>query len=84
LGRKPYVLVPLPPKDPHSFGNVVRSALTAQVPGKGRPGLTLAILGMVLAVASMGLVGSLGIVICLCIALVLVLAGVGGGTWIQL
>ncbi|MEN5041227.1 oligopeptide:H+ symporter [Stenotrophomonas sp. TWI700] len=84
MGRKRYVLVPLPPKDPHSFGNVVRTALSAQVPGKGRPGRTLAILGAVLAVASMGLVGSLGIVICLCIALVLLLAGIGGGTWMQL
>jgi POT family proton-dependent oligopeptide transporter len=84
LGRKKYVLVPLPPKDPHSFGNVVRTALTARAPGQGRPGLVLAIIGVVLAVASLALVPSLGIVICLCIALVLVLAGIGGGTWWQL
>src|SRR5690606_21441684 len=84
LGRKKYVLVPLPPKDPHSFGNVVRTALLTKLPGHGRPGLVVAVLGMVLAAASFVLVGSLGIVICLCLALVAILAGIGGGTWLQL
>lgn len=41
LGRKRYVLVPLPPKDPHSFANVVRTALTTRVAGQGRPGLVI-------------------------------------------
>ncbi len=84
LGRRKYVLVPLPPKDPDSFGNVVRTALLAQRPGQGRPGLWMAVAGIVAAVASMALVPQLGIVICLCIALVLVLAGIGGGTMMQL
>ncbi|MCD9029630.1 oligopeptide:H+ symporter [Luteimonas sp. BDR2-5] len=84
LGRKRYVLVPLPPKDPHSFSNVIRTALTAHRPGQGRAGLWLAVAGLVLAVATLALVPTLGIVICLCIALVLILAGVGGGTWLQL
>ncbi len=44
----------------------------------------IAVLGLVLAAASFGLVGSLGIVICLCLALVAILAGIGGGTWWQL
>ncbi len=84
LGRKRYVLVPLPPKDPHSFGNVVRTALLAKAPGRGNPGLIVAVLGVVLAVASFALVPKLGIVICLCLALVAILAGVGGGTMLQL
>lgn len=84
LGRKRYVLVPLPPKDPHSFASVVRTALTTRVTGQGRPGLVIAVLGLVLAAASFSLVGSLGIVICLCLALVSILAGIGGGTWLQL
>ncbi len=84
LGRKKYVLVPLPPKDPHSFANVVRTALMAHAPGQGRPGLVMAVMGVVLALASLLLVPALGIVICLCIALVLILTGIGGGTWWQL
>lgn len=84
MGRKKYVLVPLPPKDPHSFANVVRTALLARAPGQGRAGLVIAVAGVVAALASLLLVPSLGIVICLCIALVLVLAGIGGGTMLQL
>ena len=84
LGRNRYVLVALPPKDPHSFANVVRSALLARAPGQGRAGLVIAVAGVVAALASLLLVPALGIVICLCIALVLVLAGIGGGTMLQL
>ena len=84
LGRRRYVLVPLPPKDPHSFANVVRTALLARAPGQGRAGLVIAVAGVLAALASLLLVPSLGIVICLCIALVLVLAGIGGGTMLQL
>ena len=84
MGRKKYVLVPLPPKDPNSFGNVIRTALLTQSPGQGRPGLWVAVTGVIAAIASMGLVPQLGIVICLCIALVLILAGIGGGTMMHL
>ncbi|MEE7559603.1 POT family MFS transporter, partial [Xanthomonas sp. Kuri4-2] len=35
LGRRRYVRVPLPPKDPHGFGQVVRTALLAHAPGQG-------------------------------------------------
>lgn len=84
LGRRRYVLTPLPPQDPDSFGRVVRTALTAKVDGRGRPGLAVAAAGLVLALASFALVGALGIVICLCLALVALLAGIGGGTWLQL
>lgn len=84
LGRNRYVRVPLPPKDPHGFAQVVRTALFARAPGQGRPGLVLAVVAIVLALASFGFVDTLGIVICLCLAMVLLLAGIGGGTWWQL
>ncbi|WP_369981075.1 oligopeptide:H+ symporter [Xanthomonas bundabergensis] len=83
-GRHRYVRVPLPPKDPHGFAQVVRSALLARAPGQRRPGLVLAAVAVALALASFALLPTLGIVICLCLALVLLLAGVGGGTWWQL
>lgn len=83
-GRHRYVRVPLPPKDPHSFAHVVRTALLAHAPGQGRPGLVLAGLMALLALGSFAFVDTLGIVICLCLALVLLLAGFGGGTWWQL
>ncbi|MBJ6982935.1 oligopeptide:H+ symporter [Luteimonas sp. MC1572] len=84
LGRHRYVMVPRPPKDPHSFANVVRTALFSHAPGQGRPGLVLAAACLLLALGSLTLVDTLGIVICLCIVLVLVLVGVGGGAWMHL
>ena len=84
LGRKRYVHVPPPPTDPHSFARVVRTALLAHAPGQARPGLALAVVSLLLALASFAWVDSLGIVICLCLTLVLLLAGVGGGAWWQL
>ncbi|UKE48725.1 POT-type proton-dependent oligopeptide transporter [Xanthomonas cerealis] len=83
-GRRRYVRVPLPPRDPHGFAQVVRSALLLRAPEQGRPGLALAAIAVVLALASFALLPTLGIVICLCLALVLLLAGIGGGTWWQL
>ncbi|KLD78338.1 POT family MFS transporter [Xanthomonas hyacinthi] len=83
-GRRRYVRVPLPPKDPHGFAQVVRSALLLRAPGQGRPGLALAAAAVALALASFALLPTLGSVICLCLALVLLLAGIGGGTWWQL
>lgn len=83
-GRHRYVRVPLPPKDPHGFAQVVRTALLRQVPGQGRPGLALAGVAVLLALGTFALVPTLGLVICLCMALVLLLAGIGGGTWWQL
>ena len=52
LGRRQYVRVP-PSRgeDPDSFFNVARTALTAQSPGRGRPGLVVAGAGVVLAAA---------------------------------
>ena len=85
LGRKRYVMVPpARVRDPHSFANVVRTALLAQAPGQGRAGLWVAAAGVVLALGSFALVPSLGFVIAFCLALVALLAGVGGGAWMQL
>ncbi len=85
LGRKHYVMVPpATTADPNSFSNVIRTALMREVPGKGRPGLWVAIAGLVLAAASTALIPSLGFVIAFCVALVALLAGIGGGAWIQL
>lgn len=84
LGRRRYVRLPLPPKDPHAFGRVVRSALLARVPGRQRPGLMLAAASVVAAVGCLALFDRLGIVAGLCLALVTALVGVGGGAWWQL
>jgi POT family proton-dependent oligopeptide transporter len=64
----------------------VRSALLARAPGQGRVGLMSAVLGMVLAVAAMGLwlAGSLEFVPAFCLALVLVMAFGGVGASLQL
>ena len=50
LGRKEYVRVP-PTKgeDPDSFYRVSRTALTREVPGKGRPGLWVCMAGFFIA-----------------------------------
>lgn len=85
LGRKHYVIVPLPPRDPHSFVHVVRTALLSQEgQGRARPGLWVTVISLVLAVAALALIPKLGIVICLCLGSVLILAGGGGGAWMQL
>src|SRR5690606_36155291 len=60
------------------------TALLAQAPGQGRAGLWVAVAGVPAAAGALLLIPSLGIVISLCIALVLVLAGIGGGTMLQL
>jgi POT family proton-dependent oligopeptide transporter len=90
LGRKHYVMVPpVGDSDPDAFSKVIRTALLTQASGQGRPGLTLAGIGVVLAVAFLacgilGLIPTLGVVICACLALVSIVGGVGGGAWLQL
>jgi POT family proton-dependent oligopeptide transporter len=79
LGRKRYVMVPPAPPDPNSFLNVSRTALAA-----GRPGLALAIIGAVAALASFLLIPTYGFVIAFCTALVAVIAFGGVGVWLQL
>ena len=82
LGRHKYVRIAPAPAHPDSFGRVLRTALFT--PGESRFGLGLAVAGTLLALASFGLVPSLGFVPSFCIALVVFLLGIGGGAWLQL
>jgi proton-dependent oligopeptide transporter, POT family len=84
MGRKQYVRVPPAPPSPHSFLRVVRSALLADAPGQGRPGLVVAVTGVVLAVVALLLIPKLGFVICACMALGLLIAFGGWGASMQL
>ncbi|GAA5075124.1 oligopeptide:H+ symporter [Lysobacter panacisoli] len=84
LGRKQYVNVPPTAADPNSFLHVARTALLAQAPGQGRPGLVVAAIGGVLALGALLLIPQLGFVICACLALGLVIAFGGMGTSMQL
>jgi len=54
LGRRRYVLVPLPPKDPDSFANVVRTALMTRRPVEGPASKAMRALGVLIAVGSYG------------------------------
>jgi len=83
-GRRKYVRVPPAPPDPNSFLRVARSALMAHADGQGRPGLTVAAIGTLLALASIGMMGTLGFVPAFCLALVFLLAFGGTGAWMQL
>ncbi len=85
-GRKSYVMMPPTPADPNSFSSVIRTALTTRRPGDHQFGLALAILGMLLGLASLSIMFVLDnmVVIAICSALVLFMAGVGGGAWMQL
>ena len=82
--RKNYVIVPVAPDNPHAFLKVVRSALMQAQPGQARPGLAMAVSGIVLAIGALLLIPGIGIVAGLCLALVLVLAFGGLGAWMQL
>ena len=84
LGKKKYVHVPPAPPNPDSLTNVARTALLARRPGQGRPGLAVAIFGVVGAVVSLLMSYSWGFVIGACTALVLLLAFGGIGTGMQL
>ncbi len=84
MGRKKYVRVPPAPPNPHSFLNVVRTALFARSPGEGRPGLVLAMLGVLCAAIAFVYIGVLGFVAAFCLALVALLAFGGAGAWMHL
>jgi POT family proton-dependent oligopeptide transporter len=86
MGRKKYVRVAPAAANPDSFMNVIGTALFAQAPAKGRPGLIVAGIGVVLSVASFGLIalGILDFVPAFCLALVCMLAFGGGGAAMQL
>lgn len=84
LGRKKYVHVPPVAKDPHSFMNVIRTALKTEVAGQSRSGYFLAIAGVILAIGALFLIPNIGIVAGLCLMLVLLLGFGGAGAWMQL
>ncbi len=84
LGNKQYVHVPPAPPNPDSFTRVARTALLAQQPGQGRPGLIIALIGAVGALGALAMSGQWGFVIAACTALVLLLAFGGIGTAMQL
>ncbi|MGZ8288239.1 MAG: POT-type proton-dependent oligopeptide transporter [Telluria sp.] len=83
-GRKKYINVPPAPVDPNSFTRVARTALLAAKPGQSRPGLVVAGIGAVGALASLAMIPSWGFVIAACTAVVLLLAFGGIGTSMQL
>jgi len=79
LGRKRYVFVPPAPPNPDSFLRVARTALVS-----GRPGLGLAIVGVIVALGAFALVPAFGFVVSFCSALVALIAFGGAGVWLQL
>jgi POT family proton-dependent oligopeptide transporter len=81
-GRKRYVMIPVAPRDPHGFLPVALDALRSR--GRAGPGLLVAAVGAVLAVASLLFIPSLGVVIGICLALGAVLLFGGVGTALQL
>jgi proton-dependent oligopeptide transporter, POT family len=83
-GRRLYVMVPPAPPSPHSFLRVVRTALVARAPGRGRPGLGLAAAGLALAAGVHALNLYYDVVAVEGLALVVVLAFGGAGAALQL
>lgn len=83
-GRDRYVSIPPSADDPHSFLKVARTALLTKVDGQGRPGLGLAVGGLVVGFASLAAIPAIGFVAALCLALVLVLAPASVGILLQL
>ena len=84
LGNKKYIHVPPAAPNPDSFTNVARTALLAAQPGQSRPGLKVALAGLVSAIAALCMTPQWGFVIAACTALVLLLALAGIGTSMQL
>jgi len=84
LGRGKYVHVPPAAPNPDSFTRVARTALMSAAPGQSRPGLNIALLGVLGALASLAMTPKWGFVISACTALVLLLAFGGWGTSLQL
>jgi POT family proton-dependent oligopeptide transporter len=83
-GKKKYVHVPPAAPNPNSFTRVARTALMATRPGEGRPGLIVALIGVLGAIASLAMSYKWGFVIGACTALVLLLAFGGIGASMQL
>jgi proton-dependent oligopeptide transporter, POT family len=83
-GRHRYVMVKPAPRNPHSFINVVRTALFTTKPGHSNAGRTIAVVGVLVGVSSFALVEYLDIIPILCIILISILAFGGIGTSMQL
>lgn len=96
LGRRHYINVPPSRRDPHAFSAVIRTALRAQVQGQGRPGLLVALVGVVSAVVMLVLWAlsalfalpwwptDFGFVITACLSLGVIIALGGWGASMQL
>ena len=84
MGRKRYVNVPPAPPNPDSFLNVARTALLARDASGSRPGLILAVVGLLLGISGFAFAPNIGYVSAICVALVFVIAFGGSGTWMQL
>jgi POT family proton-dependent oligopeptide transporter len=84
LGRHRYVHVAPEPKNPHSFLNVVKTALLTSSPSSPNYGLYIAVIGGALAIFSLSQMASLGFVAAFCLALVLVMGFGGAGAALQL
>jgi POT family proton-dependent oligopeptide transporter len=87
MGKKKYVHVPPAAPNPDSFSSVARTALLAHGrPGErqGRPGLVVAGIGALSALAALAMTPQWGFVIAACTALVLLLAFGGIGVSMQL
>jgi POT family proton-dependent oligopeptide transporter len=82
-GRRRYVMLPPPPRDPHGFVAVVRTALLTRT-ADGARGFVVAVAGLACALGSIALYPKIGIVAALCLALVCVLGFGGVGAWLQL
>ncbi|MCC6337551.1 MAG: MFS transporter [Myxococcales bacterium] len=83
-GRKKYVHVPPSPADPNAFSRICLTALRAPGPTGSRPGLWLAVVGGVGAVAALATFPRLGVVAAVLLAIVALMAFAGGGVWLQL
>jgi len=84
LGRSRYVHVAPEPDNPHSFLQVVKTALLSKRAGHADKGLYLASAGVALALFSLSQTPNLGFVAAFCLALVLIIGFGGGGAALQL
>ena len=83
-GRRKYVIVPPTPPNPDSLLRVARTALLAHAPGRGRPGLGVAIAGAVAALVALAWLVRSDFVIAVLVALGLLIAAGGIGASMQL
>lgn len=84
LGRHRYVHVPADPANPHSFFQVVKTALLTRQPGERNLGAFVAAIGVIAALYALSQINQLGIIAAFCLALVLLLGFGGVGAGMQL